>query len=48
MFIQHKKIQVCQLRLTNAFWIFLQVPADLLEQAKEVAKAALEEDMDAD
>ena len=28
--------------------LILQVPADLLEQAKAAAKAALEEDMEAD
>ena len=32
------------------YWciILLQVPTDLLEQAKAAAKAALEEDMEAD
>jgi hypothetical protein len=29
-------------------WIWMQVPADLLGEAKQAAKEAMEEDMDAD
>ena len=30
------------------YWILMQVPADLLAEAKQAAKEAQEEDMDAD
>jgi hypothetical protein len=30
------------------FWMSMQVPADLLSEAKQAAKEAQEEDMDAD